>query len=222
VRPWRGVDVGEAAGVGHEADVECERRPLGERNARLVEQPGHDLGRARGLRIDEVDVAEERVVVMVIDIDDAREAARGLARAIDPQRGAAIERYQRPLRGIRWNAACNALQAEEGELAGERLVTVLEEHDVAAGRGQRPPEPEQRAERVAVGRGVGADADRSAVAQHLDHLAAAHAPSAGSEPSRGGAASSSGSAAGSGMKSGIGSCSASSCSMRAPLSNDSS
>ena len=98
VRARRRVGVLEAPRVGHEADVERERRALGERDARLVEQARDDLGRARGLGVDEVDVAEERVVVVVVDVDDAREAAGDLAGAVDALRRAAVERDQRALR----------------------------------------------------------------------------------------------------------------------------
>ena len=170
VRARRRVRVLEAARIRHEAHVERERGALGERDARLVEQPGHDLGRARGAGVDEVDRAEERVVVVVVDVDDAREPPGDLAGAVDAQRRAAVERDQRARGRVGGHAALDRVEPEERQLARERIVAVLIEHDVAAGRRQRAAEAEQRPERVAVGRGVRAHAHGPAVAQHLDHL----------------------------------------------------
>ena len=194
MRGRRGVRVLEAAGVGHEADVQRPRRALGQRNARLVEQARDDLGGAGCVGDDEVDGAEERVVVVVVDVDDARELPGDLAAAVDPLRRAAIERDQRAPRRIGGHAPPDAIESEEREFTRERVIAVLEQHDVATVGRQRQPEAEQRSQRVTVRRGMRADADRICPAQDVEHLGAAHVSSS---PAASGRAA--GSASGSGM-----------------------
>ena len=76
------VLVHEAAGVGDQPDVQRLgdrlRRPV---DAESVHQVPDDLGRARRMRVDEVDRAEAGVVVVVVDVEDAGRSGRCSASA---------------------------------------------------------------------------------------------------------------------------------------------
>ncbi len=85
---------------------------------RLVQQAATISAVQEALGVDQVDVAEERVVVVVVDVDDARELPRDLAAAVDAPRRAAVERDQRALRRIGGHAALDALERQEANSRG--------------------------------------------------------------------------------------------------------
>ena len=95
----RRVRVLEASGVGDEGDVER----LGDRRRQLDSQLAEDvaqyLSRRRGRGVDEVDVAEARVVVMVVDVECQRHAPEDV-RVGDPALVRAVECDKHTLRHV--------------------------------------------------------------------------------------------------------------------------
>ena len=73
----RRVRVLKAPRVGDERDVDRLGELRRQRHAQLGEQVAHDLAGRRGVGDDAVDLAEARVVVVVVDVDDERAPAAG-------------------------------------------------------------------------------------------------------------------------------------------------
>ena len=80
----RRVRVLEAAGVGHEADVKRLGDLRRQVDVELAQDVADHLGRRRRVGNDEVDVAEARVVVVVVDVDHEPRAADRLRSFGDP------------------------------------------------------------------------------------------------------------------------------------------
>ena len=91
------VRVLEPPGVGDERDVERLGDVRRQLDAELAQQVADDLAGRRRVRDDEVHVAEARVVVVVIDVDDERCAVQHLRIRPEPALVRAVEREQHPV-----------------------------------------------------------------------------------------------------------------------------
>jgi hypothetical protein len=172
VRARAGVLVHELARVGDEPDVER----LGDRLRRAHAQARHQvpdhLGGAGRLRHDVVDRAEQRVVVVVVDVEDVR--ALALERvgrvAVDV---AAVEEHDRALREIGRRLGDEVLDLQERVLVGQRELVGGHVGDrVLAERGQHELHPRERAERVAVGVLVGREQEALRALDRVEQLGA--------------------------------------------------
>ena len=127
MRARPGVLVHELAGVGDDGDIEglgdLPRRVHAER----VHQIPDDLGRARGVGDHHVDVAEARVVVVVVEVEDAR------AVALDDLDGvavdvAAVEEDHDALVEVLGRQRDEPVEREEAVLVGQRQLLRGHEH----------------------------------------------------------------------------------------------
>ncbi len=103
-RPERagvGVGVLEAPRVGHEADVERRRDRRRQRHVQPGQQLAHHHRRARRAVVDEVDVAEARVVVVVVEVDHEVGALAHAVRRRDAGGRAAVDGEQQPAGAVR-------------------------------------------------------------------------------------------------------------------------
>ncbi len=161
----RRVLVHELAGVGDQADVERRSHLRRDRHLQQPRQVEDDLGRAGGLDLDQVEVAEAGVVVVVVDVDhEVAAGAEELDRhAVDV---AAVEEDDGPVGHVRRRLVEDLLERQEAVLDRQReLLRGEEHHRVLAERGQQVVHAEQRAERVAVGSLVGGQQEAVARAQ---------------------------------------------------------
>jgi hypothetical protein len=118
------VRVLEAARVRDERDVERLRDLRRQLDAELGEDISQHLARRGRVAHDEVDVAEARVVVVVVDVDRQRRLLeQGLVRP-HPLLVRAVERHQHAFRGIRWRLPLQTVQRHEQVLARERRIAV--------------------------------------------------------------------------------------------------
>jgi hypothetical protein len=167
-----GVLVHEAAGVGHHADVERLGDPLRGLHVQALHQVPHHLGRARRQRVDVVERPEARVVVVVVDVEDAAAVVlqRGGRRAVDVP---AVEEDQHALRQVRGRLGHEALEPDEAVLVREReLVGGQERLGVLAERGQDLLHGGQRADRVPVRPFVRGQEELVVAAQRRERLLA--------------------------------------------------
>ena len=106
----RRVRVLEPSRVGDERDVERLRQLRRELDAQLGEDVAQHLARRGRVGDDEVDVAEARVVVVVVDVEDERgERENGLV--ADPVLLGAVDREQDTLRRVGRRVRGRALRA---------------------------------------------------------------------------------------------------------------
>ena len=106
------VRVLEPARVGDERDVEGLGDVGRQLDAELGQEVADDLAGRRRVRDDEVDRAEARVVVVVVDVDDERRAVEHLRIRPEPALVGAVEREQDPV----------------GRVLGDRAPQVSEGH----------------------------------------------------------------------------------------------
>ena len=168
----RRVRVLEPPRVGDERDVERLRDLRRQLDAELGQEVANDLAGRRRVRDDEVDRAEARVVVVMVDVDDERRAVRA-----PPGRARAGSRSRSRARAGRAPAASSGserpqvVERHPGVLARQRRLAGQVHDRVLAERVERELRREQRPERVAVGVLVRRDekavvrADRLATAQ---------------------------------------------------------
>ena len=150
VRGGCGVLEHELARVGDQRDVERLRERLGDLDVQLAGQGVDDLGGARGVPLDQVHVAEARVVVVVVDVHDAHAgAAQELDRhAVDV---AAVEEDDQALLEVGRRLAEDVVERHVPVLARQReLVLRHEHHRVLAELLEDELHRAQRAQRVAV------------------------------------------------------------------------
>ena len=132
-----GVLVHELAGVGDQADVERRghlRRDLGPQQLRQVVD---DLGRAGGVDVDQVDVAEAGVVVVVVDVDHVVVA---VGEEVDrhPVDVAAVEEDDGAVGHVGRRLVEDLLERQEAVLDRQReLLRGQEHHRVLAELGQQ-------------------------------------------------------------------------------------
>ena len=124
--------------------------PLDELRRELPDHVAQHLARRRRRRIDEVDVAEPRVVVVVVDVD--RERCRVQRRRVgtEPALVRRVHGHERSLGRIVGKLSAQVLERQKPVLAGQRRRPGQEHEAVLAERCQRQLGREQRAERVAV------------------------------------------------------------------------
>ena len=146
----RRVRVLEAPGVGDERDVERLRDLRGQLDVELREEVAQDLARRGGVADDEVEIAEARVVVVVVDVDRQRRLLEQRRVRRHALLVGAVERDQHPLAGVLRRLAPEALERHEAVLARKRRVAVEVHLAVLAERVERELHREQRAEGVAV------------------------------------------------------------------------
>ena len=144
------VRVLKAAGVRDERDVERLGDVRGELDVQLVEEVAQHLAGRRSVVDDQIDLAEPRVVVVVVHVDRERHAAEDLGVG-DPALVGTVHGEQHAFRDIIRPAPLQLGQRHEPVLAGERRIAV-ENHDrVLAELVERELHCQQRAEGVAVG-----------------------------------------------------------------------
>jgi hypothetical protein len=128
----------------------------------------HDLGGARRVGHDQVERAEQRVVVVVIDVQQVgavAQHARGVAVDV-----AAVQEYDRPLGDVLRRRLDEPVQREEAILARQRQVVGGDEHHrVLAQDAEHALHRHQRAQRVAVRVFVGGEHEALVLAQPLEH-----------------------------------------------------
>ncbi len=147
-------------GVGDEPDVQRLRDVGTDRDAGLAQQALDDLGRAGRLGVDEVECAEPRVVVVMVDVDDAqRPFEHGLVGS-DAPRAAAVERPQLALLEVGGKLALDPIDGEEAVLVRHRGIACEVEPDVATSGLEREAGAEERPDRISVGALVGRQAQR--------------------------------------------------------------
>ncbi len=138
------------------------------RQPEAVHQIPDDLGRARGAGDDVVERAEHRVVVVVIDVQQARavaQHARGVAVDV-----AAVEEHDGALGDVRGRLLDEAVEREQAVLERQRQIVRGDEHlAVLAERAQQPLHRDERAERVAVGVLVRGQHEALVLAQAGEH-----------------------------------------------------
>jgi len=164
-----GVLVHELAGVGDQADVERRSHLRADLDPEQDGQLVDDLRRAGGVDLDQVDVAEERVVVMVVDVDlEVAVLAEEVDRhAVDV---AAVEEDDRAVGHVGGRLVEDLLQRQEAVLDRQwELLRREEHHRVLAERRQQVVHPQQRAERVAVRALVGGQQKALAAADLVGH-----------------------------------------------------
>ena len=164
----RRVRVLEAAGIGHERDVErlCQ---LGRQlDSELADDVPEHLARRRRGRIDEVDVAEARVVVVMVDVDRERRRVERRGVGSEPALVGRVDGDERALGRVVRELAAQLLERQKPVLAGQRRRAGQEHEAVLAERRQRELGREQRAERVAVGILVRRDEEAVGAADRLD------------------------------------------------------
>ena len=169
-----GVLVHEFAGVGDQPDVERHRHLGVDRHPQHVGDVVDDLGGAGGLRRDQVDVAEARVVVVVVDV---QLAVAALGEEVDRHAVdvAAVEEDDHPVGHVGGRLVEDLLERQEAVLDRQReLLRGEEHHRVLAELGQQVVHAEQRAERVAVGALVGGQQEAVVGAELGDHRARSH------------------------------------------------
>ena len=153
----RRVRVLEPPRVGDERDVD-RLRDLGRQlDAELGQEVADDLAGRRGIRDDEVDRAEPRVVVVVVDVDDERRAVQHLRIRPEAALVRAVEREQHAIPCVLRNRAAQVPERHPGVLARQRRLAGEVHDGVLAELVERELGREQRAERVAVGVLVGRD-----------------------------------------------------------------
>ena len=160
-----GVLVHEFAGVGDQADVEGRGHLRGDRRPEADGEVVDDLGRAGGVDVDQVEVAEAGVVVVVVDVDDVVAAVGEEVdrHAVDV---AAVEEDDGAVGHVGRRLVEDLLQRQEAVLDRQReLLRGEEHHRVLAELGQQLVHAQQRAERVAVGALVGGQQEAVAGAQ---------------------------------------------------------
>ena len=115
----RRVGVLEATRVRYERDVKglCKRGC--QLDVELGEHVPQHLTRRRRVGDDEVDVAEPRVVVVVVDVEDEGRARESL-RIADPLRLCAVDREEHALRRVRGRLADEIVQRHERVFARQR------------------------------------------------------------------------------------------------------
>ncbi len=146
----RRVRVLEAPRVGDERDVERFRDVRGQLHAELAQQVADDLPGRRRVRDDEVDRAEARVVVVVVDVDDERRAVQHLGIGPEPALVRAVEREQDARRRIVGQRPAQVVERHPRVLARQRRLAGQVHDRVLAERVERQLRREQRPERVAV------------------------------------------------------------------------
>jgi hypothetical protein len=169
MRVRRRVLVHEAAGVGDEPDVERLRHLRRDLRAQLLRDPPHDLGRARGLRIDQVDGPEAGVVVVVVDVDDVGAV---VLEEVDrhPIDVPAVEEHHHALADVLRRRGEQALEAHVAVLDRKRELVRRHVHRrVLAELRHEAVHRDQRAERVAVGILVRGQQQLVGLPQLLDH-----------------------------------------------------
>ena len=174
VRARAGVLVHEAAGVGDQADVEGFDGGGRGRDAERVHEVPHDLGGRRGGRDDVVERAEVGVVVVVVDVQQARAAAkhaRGVAVDV-----AAVEEHDGALGDVGGRRLNRAAQVEHAVLGRQRQVVAGDEDvGLLPNRAEQLLHADERAEGVAVGVLVGGEDELRVMADVLEHLFARRA-----------------------------------------------
>ena len=152
-----GVLVHEASRIGDQADIQR----LGDIHRGLHPQSVHqvpdDLRGAGSLGNDEVDGAEVRVVVMMVDVEDVHpsdpEGLGGVALEI-----AAIQEHRCALADVVGRCVDQSGEREEAVLGRQRQIARGDEHQrVLAERRENPLHRDQRAERVPIWVLVGDD-----------------------------------------------------------------
>ena len=135
----RRVRVLEAARVGDERDVERLGDLRRQRDAELAEHVREHLARRGRVRDDEVDVAEARVVVVVVDVDRERRGVDDARLGADPARARAVDGDEHALAEVGRPLAPKPalLELEEPVLAGKRRRAAEEHDDVLAELAQR-------------------------------------------------------------------------------------
>ena len=144
------VRVLEPARVGDERDVQGLRDVRRQLDAELGQEVADDLAGRRRVRDDEVDRAEARVVVVVVDVDDERRAVQDLWIGPEPALVRAIEREQDPVGGVLRNGATQVSEGHPRVFARQRRLACQVHDGVLAQRVEAELGREQRAERVAV------------------------------------------------------------------------
>ena len=161
----------EAAGVGHQADVQGLGDRRGELDAQPVEDAHQDLGGRRGVAVDQVHGAEAAVVVVMVDVDDRRAVREQIGvLAAEAALVAAVEREQRPAfeRG-RIDVPLHAARVEEGDLVRDRRLRLEVGAHLPPQLPQRGGGGGHRADRIAVGVLVGRDQDAVCRSKSGDH-----------------------------------------------------
>jgi hypothetical protein len=172
VRARAGVLVHEAARVGHHADVQRLGDLLRDLHVEPLHQVPHHLGGAGRVRVDVVERPEARVVVMVVDVEDAATFAleRGGRRAVDVP---AVQEHHHALGQVVRRLGDKAVEVDEAVLVGQwELVGGQERHGVLAQRGQHLLHGGERADRIAVGTFVRSQEELVVVAERGDGLLA--------------------------------------------------
>ena len=150
VRPRAGVLVHEPAGVGDQPHVQRLGDLQGGLDSQALHQVPHDLGRARRLGQHVVDRAEAGVVVVVVDVDDARSRPPERLGRISLE-VAAVEEHDRALLEVLGRRLHQPGEREEAILLRQRKLAAVDEHQaVAALRLEDLLHRDQRPERVAV------------------------------------------------------------------------
>ena len=167
-----GVLVHEAPGVGHHADVQRLGDLLRHLDVEALGQVPHHLGRARGVRVDVVDGAEARVVVMVVDVEDAaaRALERGGRRAVDVP---AVQEHEDAIAEVVGRLGDEPVELDEAVLVRQRELVGGQERDrVLAERGQHLLHRGERADGVAVRALVRGEQELVVLAQRRERLLA--------------------------------------------------
>src|SRR5437763_10998121 len=140
----------ELPGGGHEPDVEGLGERLAQLDAELAPQLVHDLRRARRLWHDQVHVAEPRVVVVVVDVDDPDTVGfQELDR--HPVHVPAVEEDDQPLLEVVRRLTQDVVEAHVPVLVRERELGGTHVHDGVLAEGlEHELHRAQRPERVAV------------------------------------------------------------------------
>ena len=112
-------------------------------------------------------VPKQRVVVVVVDVDDHRVAdVDGVAVEV-----AAVQEDDRALRDVLGDVGDQPVELKERVLVGQRELVAADEHQrVLAERLQHPLQRDERAERVAVGAAVRHEREALPVAQRRESL----------------------------------------------------
>ena len=116
------------AGVGDERHVERLGELRRQPEAELAEHVAQDLAGRGGRRVDQVDVAEARVVVMVVDVDREGRLVQHDGIGAEPALVRTIDREQCALGGVGGQLALKLVELQEAVLARER-GRAGEEHD---------------------------------------------------------------------------------------------
>ena len=144
------VRVLEASGVGDERDVERLGDLGRDLDAEVGEEVGHDLARRGRVGDDQVDVAEARVVVVMVDVDRERRALED--RGIGPEALLlrAVDGEEHALRVVGRRLAMDAVELEKRVLARKRSLARDEHLAVLPQLPQGEVRREKRPERVTV------------------------------------------------------------------------